>query len=332
MPFAHHSIFKASRAASTFLISAAWLVLSLAAAGEISRLAPPLLVDVTREAVAAALLFVGFYSVASMFLNDLRPLSNVGFVRRPGTAGEFARGLALGWGIAIALVLPALLSGNLSANFSFSVVSLTSMLVSAVTLVAFAFVVQLILGGLPVRTLLNATSPAWTATAVVIVAAMLAFAGSAAEGRSVLFAALTGFLFVTAFLRTRAVWLSLGLQLGWTLSLQLLFGASSPYTPATSGPVTAQVSGPFWLTGSPVGPEASMFAVFVLIAAIIVLYRLTKDYAWHYTWQPLEGAGHPMDVPPPEQHLREEARHAVVPLVQIGGVQSLAPHEKSPEQ
>lgn len=328
MPFAHHSIFKAGRAASTFLISAAWLVLSLAAAGEISRLAPPLLVDVTRQVLAAALLFVGFYSVATMFLDDLRPLSNVGFVRRPGTAGEFGRGLALGWGIAIALVVPALLSGNLTATFNFSVLPVTGTFVSALTLIAFGFVVQLILAGLPVRMLLNATSPGWTATAVVIVAATLAFASSASEGRSVVFASLIGFLFVTAFLRTRAIWLSLGLQLGWTLSLQLLFGTPSPYAPSTSGIVTAQMSGPAWLTGAPYGPETSAIAVLVLIGAIIVLYRITKDYAWHYTWQPLKGAGYPMDVPPPEQHLKEEAKHAVVPLVQIGGVQTLPSREK----
>ncbi len=325
MPFAQHSIQRVSRPATTFLLSAAWIVLSLAVAGEMTQLVPAMWVDLTREVVAAVLLFGGFYAMSNAFVKDLRPLSSVGFVRRPGIAGEFARGLALGWGIAIALLLPALLTGNLGMAFAFDAATLQRTLLSIVVLLAFALVVQLVLAGLPVRMLLKTTSAGLTAAAVIFVVTLLAITGSASQGRILPVMVLAASLFLTGFLRTRAIWLPLGLQIGWTVGLQILFGAPSPYTPVTFGVVQSEVRGPVWLTGGSFGPEASGFAILVLIAALIALVVITKDYAWHYTWQPIESAGYPMDVPPPAEHIREEQKHAVAaPLIQIGGVQQ--PH------
>lgn len=323
MPFANHSLHRPSRPAATFLLSAAWIVLCLLSAGELSRLVPPFWTDFTRELIAAVLLGGGFYALAKAWVPELRPLSSIGFVRRPGIGGEFARGSALGWGIAIALVLPALLTGNLSMQFTFDAATLARTLFSAVLLTLFALVVQLIVSGLPIRMLLKATSPGWTAAAVVFVVTMLAITGAASQGRTLPIMVLAALLFVAGFLRTRAIWFSLGLQLGWSLVLQLLFGASSPYTPTTFGSIQSVLDGPIWLTGGPFGPEASVVTILVLITALVVLFRLTRDYAWHYTWQPKEGAGYATEVAPPAEHLREEQRQAAVaPLVQIGGLQS----------
>jgi hypothetical protein len=322
---------RSNRTASLFLLSAAWIVLSLAVAGEMTRLVPALWEDLVREVVAAALLFGGFYRIAKAYVPDLRPLSSVGFVKRPGVATEFGLGAALGWGIAIALVLPAMLTGNLDLTFGFTSIALTRFVLSAVVLTAFALVIQLVLSGLPIRLLVRATGPGWTTAAVVFVVACLAVTGQGGQGRGLIFMGLTASLFVAGFLRTRALWLSLGVQIGWTLSLQLIFGAASPYTPVSYGIVQSDTGGPAWLTGGPFGPEASLFAVIVLIAALVALFRITRDYAWHYTWQPIEGAGRPMDVAPPAEHVREEQKHAAAaPLVQIGGIAPAQPQELPP--
>ena len=316
--------------ASLFLLSAAWIVLSLAVAGEMTKLVPALWEDLVHEAIAAALLAGGFYAMARAYVPDLRPLSSIGFVRRPGIATEFGRGAALGWAIAIALVLPAMLTGNLDLTFGLNAIALTRFVLSAAVLSAFALVVQLVLAGLPVRLLVRATGPAWTTAAVIFVVACLAITGQGGQGRGLIFMALAASLFVAGFLRTRAIWLPLGVQMGWTLSLQLIFGANSPYTPVTYGIVQSDTGGPAWLTGGPFGPEASAFAVLVLIAALVALVRLTKDYAWHYTWQPIEGAGAPVVVAPPAEHIREEQKHAAaVPLVQIGGIPPAPPVAES---
>ena len=63
-----------------------------------------------------------------------------------------------------------------------------------------------------------------------------------------------------------------------------------------------------------------MVAVIVLVLAIVVLVRVTRDYAWHYTYQPIVGAAYAVEVAPPAEHMAEERKAAVaVPLVQIQG-------------
>ena len=332
MPFANHSLHRPSRPAVTFLMSAAWIVLCLLSSGELARLAPTVLSDFVRELIAAILLGGGFYALAKAWVPALRPLSSIGFVRRPGIGGEFARGAALGWGIAIALVLPALLTGNLSMQFALDAPTIARTVLSALVLGLFAIVVQLILSGLPIRMLLKATNTTWTVAAVIVVVTLLAFTGAASQGRTLPVMVLIASLFVAGFLRTRAIWFSLGLQLGWSLVLQVLFGASSPYTPATFGSIQSALAGPIWLTGGPFGPESSAIALVVLIVALVVLYRLTKEYAWHYTWQPQEGAGYAVTVAPPAEHTKEEQRHAAAaPLIQIGGIQPPQLPHKDPQ-
>ena len=192
---------------------------------------------------------------------------------------------------------------------------------SAAVLALFALNVQMILAGLPARLLLRIAGPGLTAAATILAAAFVVFVGQPQPGRNLLFAALAAALFSAAFLRTRAAWLPIGLQVGWTLSLQLLFGAASPYTPPTTGLVQSQIGGPPGLTGGAFGPEASGVAVLILIAALIALFRTTREYAWHYTYQPITAAGYPMDVAPPAEHLQEEQRAAAkAPLVQIAGI------------
>jgi len=298
--------------------------MSLGAASQMARFFPVQIADLAHYGIAALLLFAGFYGMARLFVADLRPLSAVGFVRRPGIGGEFARGAALGWGIAIALVLPALLTGNLHMSFTFDLASVVRTAISVAMLLAFALVLQLILAGLPVQMLLKATSAAWACAAVVFVVVMLAITGSASEGRTLLVMVAMAILFLMGFLRTRAIWFSLGLHAAWLLALLVLFGAPSSYAPPAFGIVQSETDGPGWLTGGLFGPDASLFTVVVLLVALVVAYRMTKDYAWHYTWQPLEGAGYPMDVPPPAEHLRQEQKQTA-PLVQIGGLTSTTP-------
>lgn len=302
-----------------FVASSVWIIFAMIAGRAAAALVPAPWYDLCRYGVIAGLLFGGFYLIARNSIADMRPLSSIGFVRRPSAPREFGLGLALGWGIALALVLPALLTRNLRLAFSFDAASLQACAVGVLVLLAFGVVVQLVLGGLPMRLLVRSTGTTWAVCAAIFVSVLLAVQTGPNAGRNVLFVALLTSLFCAAFFRTRALWTSLGLQVGWMLVQQLVFGTPSAYTPATGGIVQSSIGGASWLTGGLLGPETSLWAVLVLIAALVVLFRVTRDYAWHYTYQPITGAGYPMDVPPPAEHVREEQR-AVAPLVQIGGI------------
>lgn len=307
------------RSAFLFLLCAGWIFFSLLLAHRASNEVPALWADLFRQGATAALLFAGFHLIASRGVHDLRPLSSVGFVRRPGIAQEFGRGAALGWGIGLALILPAVMTGWLRLSFDFSQATLLRAAISLATLIAFVLATQMIVSGLPVRLLVRAVGSTAATVAVLFLVFVTTVLSRQGEGSSALFAAVAVALFCAAFLRTRALWFSLGVQLAWTITLAMLFGAPSVYLPVTSSVIRADIGGSTALTGSIFGPEASFFALPVLLVALMVLYRLTRDYAWHYTWQPIEGAGHAVVIAPPAEHVLEEQRAAAAApsLVQI---------------
>ncbi len=86
----------------------------------------------------------------------------------------------------------------------------------------------------------------------------------------------TGLLFTAAYLLTRRLWLPIGLHWGWN------FFEASIYGTANSGawendPNTlfaGHTHGPFLLTGSTFGPEASLFGLFIGSYAGLLLLRL----------------------------------------------------------
>ena len=314
------------QAAMTFAASAAWIVFAILLSRIVAALVPQSVSGLFYWLFLSGLFFAGFMLLARVSVPDLRPLSAVGFVRRPTAGREFALGTAIGWALAIALLLPALFTGNLSATISFSGGGIGIWLVSLLTLLFHAAALQLVLAGLPFRMLMRASGPGWAAAAVVVMAGLLTSFSHGGDGSSMLFAALAAALCCAGFLRTHAGWLSLGLYAAWTAILAFLFGQGSPYLPAVSSPVQGSILGTQWLTGAPFGPEASGLAPLFLLAALWLLVRTTRDYAWHYTFQPIEGAGYPMDVAPPAEHTRmEQAAAAQPPLVQIQSVPGPVP-------
>ena len=77
--------------------------------------------------------------------------------------------------------------------------------------------------------------------------------------------------------------------------------------------VLSNAHGPLWLTGGDYGPEAALFTGFASIAGIVVLIRVTRDYAWNYTHAPVIPGGYPMDVAPPPAHAAIEQQAAARP-------------------
>lgn len=307
-----------------FLLTCIWIPVSLAGGRLAATLVSGALTDLVRCATVVAMLFSGFFGIARLGVHDLSTLSSVGFVRRPGISIELGKGLALGWAMGLFFILPAVLNRSLYLHLTLSGDALARLVLSLAVLVCFALLVQLILSGLPIRLLVRSIGPTWSVIVAISMVGIFSLFGVTGPGSSFLFLAIAVCLFVVGFLRTRAVWLSLGLQLGWTVSLQLLFGAVSPYTPATSGPIQSGFLGSAWFTGGLLGPETSAIALFILVLAFIVLIRMTRTYAWHYTYQSPVPAGMPMEVKPPPAH-EQEQRATAAPLVQINGIQPSLP-------
>lgn len=244
-----------------FVLSCMWIVVSLAG----GRLAAALVAsdasaELVRYSATAAMLFGGFYVAGRWSVPDLRPLSSIGFVRRPTAPRELALGIALGWGAGLALMLPALLSGDLSMHFQLSKAGLHDTLLAVLLVCSFTVCVQLVVSGLPARLLVRAIGPTWTVVAVAILGIAMALPGRPGDGRGLLYTSLALTVALAGFLRTRAIWISLGVQAGFMGSLLALFGTTSPYLPWTPGLVRSEAGGAVWLTGGFYGPEASAFS------------------------------------------------------------------------
>jgi uncharacterized protein len=83
-----------------------------------------------------------------------------------------------------------------------------------------------------------------------------------------------GVLLAAAYALTRNLWLPIGLHLGWNFTEGGIFGVSVSGGTAAKGIFSVSLAGPILLTGGKFGPEASLIAVAVCLAAAIVLLAL----------------------------------------------------------
>ena len=173
-----------------------------------------------------------------------------------------------------------------------------------------------------IRTRRSPTGYLMPTAATLLLSGIYALLGSLrpnATGLSFLITLIAGVLFSVAYLRTHALWLGWGLHFAWAAATAVLFGLPIGGMANYGSIVQTSVSGPAWFTGGAYGPEAAFFTGIVLIVAIAVVYRATRDYAWNYTHPVIVPAGYPMDVPPPPAHIAMEETAAAQPptLIQI---------------
>jgi hypothetical protein len=100
----------------------------------------------------------------------------------------------------------------------------------------------------------------------------------------------------TAYLRTRALWVSWGLNFGWKATRALLFGLAVSGDSSHSPVVQGDPMGPFWLTGGGFGLEGSWLAFLVLLVLLAVVYNATRDLDYQYNVPELIPGGIPVDL------------------------------------
>jgi membrane protease YdiL (CAAX protease family) len=94
---------------------------------------------------------------------------------------------------------------------------------------------------------------------------------------SVAIALEAGVLLGAAYVATQRLWLPIGLHIGWNFTEGPLFGMTLSGNKMTEGVLRGSLSGPGILTGGAFGPEASMVAVVVCVAAALYfLWRVVK--------------------------------------------------------
>src|SRR5262249_52558781 len=108
--------------------------------------------------------------------------------------------------------------------------------------------------------------------------------------------ALVGVPLSISYLKTRALWLPIGIHFIWNFLQGFVLGLPVSGLVVSRGILTARVTGPEYLTGGAYGPEGGIFATGVILMATVYLV-FTKRFQTTAAMQrilstPLPTAGH----------------------------------------
>jgi hypothetical protein len=146
---------------------------------------------------------------------------------------------------------------------------------------------------------------------------------------SVAVSVLLSLVLSTAYLRTRALWLSWGINFGWKASRALIFGLAVSGVSNHSPVVQGDPMGPFWLTGGGYGLDGTWITFAVLLLAWPVVFRVTRDLDFRYNAPVIVPGGIPVDLDAAARQQHEAAMGTVEPaapgLVQILPVAAASP-------
>jgi len=329
LPYASDSTITQPRTGRTlqlarFVAAIAWAVSSrLLSASSARGITNRFNIDAARPLLSSLfLLFLLAVGFALLEMIGRRPTSArvvLGLPRRPGWEREWLIGAALGWGMVLLAVLPMLLAGRLHTTFWTGPGTLKLLVLNLLTLAVTSLTVEVVFRGYPFQCLIRVIGPVG-ATLVMSVLFGLAQALINGAPRIGVYVAIgMGVLFSIAWLRTHGLWLGWGMRFAWVASMGVLFGLPVSGVVDSSILVQTLASGTSWLTGGSYGPEGARFTGFALLAGLIALVRLTRDYAWNYTHAPIVAGGYPMEAKPPAAHTAmEQAQQSQPPsLIQI---------------
>lgn len=268
------------------------------------------------------LLILGYAAFGALFDRQSRSIAAQGLPLRAGWTGEIATGAAIGWGAVVACVLPMLLIGGIA------VVITTHRSAWGWLAADVAYFALLTLGeevafrGYGFQRFAVVVGSSGAAFGFALFYAIMRAIQPGSTNASIAVSVVFSFLLTTAYLRTRALWVSWGLNFGWKASQAIIFGLTVTGVSSHSPIIEGNPMGPFWLTGGGYGLDASWWACLVLLIAFPVLYRATRELDFRHNAPVFVPAGIPVDLDAAakRQHeaaMGQSAEPAATPLVQI---------------
>jgi len=303
------------------------------AAGLASQQFSPLV----EQAMLVFLLLLGYAACGSWMDRQPSPISHQGLPRRPGSLSEIGLGLSIGWSIALLCVIPLVLVGGIAIVLSLQPSAWGWLLVDTAFFALLALAEEIAFRGYGFQRFAYAVGPIGAALGYSAFYAIIQALLPGASHASVAVSVALSLLLSTAYLRTRALWVSWGINFGWKASRALVFGLAISGVNNHSPIVQGDPMGPFWLTGGGYGLDGTWVAFFVLLAAIPVVFRLTRELDYKYNAPVIVPAGLPVDLDAAARKQHDAATRSAEPaapaLIQILPVApSLpVPFQKSPE-
>ena len=194
----------------------------------------------------------------------------IGLCWNRASADNFALGLLGGVGAACAALAPALLAG--AAHFTRAPgdrPTIGAGIFLAVFLLVGSAAEEILFRGFGFQTLLGAFGDAPSIAACAILFGLLHLENPGASWLGIVNTIGFGAVFGYAFLRSRDLWLPIGLHFGWNFTLPLFGEKVSGLTMYVTGYEMSWTAGALW-SGGAYGPEASPLASAVLV--LLFLY------------------------------------------------------------
>jgi membrane protease YdiL (CAAX protease family) len=212
-----------------------------------------------------------FKILTSLF--EKKPLGSIGLAFCGRWKTELGIGLSLG--VAMIVIVASLEWGLGLARFSRNSISAEQVLVGGAyygLLFAVAAVSEEItFRGYPFQRLVEAIGPAGAVAILSISFGLVHLENPSHTWLSTLNTIAIGVPLAVAYLRTRALWLPIGLHFAWNFVLGYGLGLPVSGILFSKALLQASVHGPAWLTGGNYGPEGSGLATGVILAATIYL-------------------------------------------------------------
>ena len=249
-----------------------------------------------EQAMLVFLLLLGFAGVGFMLNRQKDPISDQGLPRRPGWRRELGLGLAIGWSVALMCFMVLVIGGGVAIRLQLGAAAWGWLLVNAALFALTTLGEEIAYRGYAFQRFARAVGPVGAVLGFSLLYAFLQSMQTGTTRASIAVAFMLNLLLSTAYLRTRALWVSWGINFGWKATRTLLFGLAVSGDSSHSPVVQGDPMGPFWLTGGGFGLEGSWLAFVILLLALPAVFTATRDLDFQHNAPELVPGGIPVDI------------------------------------
>jgi len=270
------------------------------------------------ELLLAVFLVVGYAALGLRLDRQPNPIAQQGLAQRRGWHHEAGMGLAAGWAMAVFCLLPMVVLGGVAVSLTLKPANWGWFAAEVLYFALLALAEEVAYRGYGFQRFEQATGPFAASLMFACFYAMMQ-ARQAGSSKATVFVAIAfSLLLSTAYLRTRALWVSWGLNFAWKASRALLFGLAVNGVNTHSPLVQGDPLGSYWLSGGAFGLESSWFALLVMMAMFPIVAMLTKDLDYVHNAPVIEPGGIAVDLDAVAREQHEAATQPAAPtLVQI---------------
>ncbi len=221
-----------------------------------------------QSLVGLAAIMAAFKLMTAVF--DRRPLGSVGLAFHSRWWRELGRGLAVGAAMLFAAILLERVCGF--AHFTFTPHPMLRAGSFSFALFAVAAAnEEAVFRGYPFQRLVESITPVGAIAVSSALFGLVHLANPHTTWISTLNTALVGIPFAVAYLRTRCLWMPIGMHFIWNFLQGFFLGLPVSGLTVSASVLTARVRGPIWLTGGEYGPEGGLLALGPILVATAYL-------------------------------------------------------------